>query len=804
MQLRQIHLQRFGHFQDRTIDFKPGLNVIRGPNEAGKSTLHQALLMVLLAQPTQTKKAEVWHSWNADQWYTLRLRFSDKSGNPYDLTKDFRSGTQTLILPTNETTNRDVIDATLQSVLGTNSLLVAQSTLCVEQDALTEIANGQNEIARSLEALLTGSAGNIYTDQALKHLDREIKAHRRGSKHLAKNPGPLAQAQQTVSDLRQRSDRYRQEVGDYERAVDELAQMNGRLEAIAGELGPLVTTLEQTERALKLTQTRQECHQREVELETKVRYAEAAQAEYDCAQSELMALGPVAELSGDEKRQIDQLASRLETLQEEYERYQLSRQQYELALADYTEALLRHNQDVANYEADRQAYDDEQNAYHQQLSAYEAAVEQHRRALSDYEVLLRAAPQQAQHPSISRVWLVWVITGLLAVIGSIVGLVLNSLLPGIVLLVGGLGLVGVGLWQRARVTPAGHEPPTEPHAPHLAGAAPPTLTATRPQPPTRLQPTPPASPPPAPIEPSFDRANLEEATASIQQQMATLGVTTLDELSDRYERAQALSGRQQTARARLETLLDGRPLAALEEQRLEASRQRRDADEQLADPALHRVSAMTPVDHNRLSERVAKLREEQSELQNRQQRLQGKLELQPVTHEDVLQAEEALEEAKLLLARTKERLAVYELASEMLTQARTQTLKHAQQRLGPQTAGYLQKLTQNRYQRVTIDSELSIRVGDPARPDSVILPERLSRGTQDQLYMAARLALVDTLFPHTQPPILLDDPFVHFDPQRLTAALSMCCEIAEQRQILLFTCSDRYDHVGHQIVLPSV
>jgi uncharacterized protein YhaN len=43
----QMHLDGFGHFRDHRIDLDPGLTLIHGPNEAGKSTLRAFLTWVL-------------------------------------------------------------------------------------------------------------------------------------------------------------------------------------------------------------------------------------------------------------------------------------------------------------------------------------------------------------------------------------------------------------------------------------------------------------------------------------------------------------------------------------------------------------------------------------------------------------------------------------------------------------------------------------------------------------------------------------------------------------------------------------
>ena len=41
MKIEKIHINGFGKFKDKTIEFKDGFNLIYGENEAGKSTLHK-------------------------------------------------------------------------------------------------------------------------------------------------------------------------------------------------------------------------------------------------------------------------------------------------------------------------------------------------------------------------------------------------------------------------------------------------------------------------------------------------------------------------------------------------------------------------------------------------------------------------------------------------------------------------------------------------------------------------------------------------------------------------------------------
>ena len=81
-----------------------------------------------------------------------------------------------------------------------------------------------------------------------------------------------------------------------------------------------------------------------------------------------------------------------------------------------------------------------------------------------------------------------------------------------------------------------------------------------------------------------------------------------------------------------------------------------------------------------------------------------------------------------------------------------------------------------------------------AKADDVT-PRRLltlSKGTADQLYLAVRLAVCDLVLPGENPaPLVLDDALVNFDGQRLALALNLLRELAQTRQILLFTCQNR-------------
>ena len=68
-------------------------------------------------------------------------------------------------------------------------------------------------------------------------------------------------------------------------------------------------------------------------------------------------------------------------------------------------------------------------------------------------------------------------------------------------------------------------------------------------------------------------------------------------------------------------------------------------------------------------------------------------------------------------------------------------------------------------------------------------PERLSRATAEQLFLALRLSYIDNLAgAHPSLPVLMDDVLVNFDDERRWAAARVISEFADHRQVIFFTC----------------
>lgn len=175
---------------------------------------------------------------------------------------------------------------------------------------------------------------------------------------------------------------------------------------------------------------------------------------------------------------------------------------------------------------------------------------------------------------------------------------------------------------------------------------------------------------------------------------------------------------------------------------------------------------------------------EQQRLQNRLGEIRGRM---------VSLGEES--ELRRKLARLEARLEDLEQTNAALTLAQ-QTLGRAsaelQRRFAPRIAKRAQslmaRLTGGRYDRVLLGADLSLQAG-AAGETTLRDAQWRSEGTVDQLYLSLRLAVAEELTPDA--PLVLDDALVRFDDERLAAVLDILAEIAEEKQVVVFTCQKR-------------
>ena len=151
--------------------------------------------------------------------------------------------------------------------------------------------------------------------------------------------------------------------------------------------------------------------------------------------------------------------------------------------------------------------------------------------------------------------------------------------------------------------------------------------------------------------------------------------------------------------------------------------------------------------------------------------------------ETLIESIDALHSERDTAART---LAALGAALDELAAADEEMQARFAPALSRRTERIFRALTAERYDSLTLDRDLTaaVRLSGEEMPRA---GHYLSRGARDQLYLALRLALCE----ESDCPLILDDALIAFDDKRMGLALDCLRELAETRQILLFTCQSR-------------
>src|SRR5438309_17956 len=99
MRLTRIQIEGFGSLQGMDLRFGPAMNLVVGPNEAGKSTLQEAIVTGLYglhssnsARTTLVERADRWRPWQGGD-FGLALEFELEDGSQLRVERDLDAET---------------------------------------------------------------------------------------------------------------------------------------------------------------------------------------------------------------------------------------------------------------------------------------------------------------------------------------------------------------------------------------------------------------------------------------------------------------------------------------------------------------------------------------------------------------------------------------------------------------------------------------------------------------------------------------------------------------------------------------
>ncbi len=801
MRITRLEVTGFGRLRGLDLRLEDGLNVIHGPNEAGKSTIQRfiqgmlyGLQKPLAARENRLPEYERYRPWDGGE-YRGALEYELRSGDRFRIERDFGRGPGSIRVR-NAATGADLTDRFEPD--RRHELPFAQKHLglsdweFVSSCCLPQLASDQLELAAQISDRLANLAQAGQEDVSVA---RAVEVLRKQALDVGSEGAPtkpLAKAKAEVEALQR-------QLADVLRTRQDLLAEEARLQAMESQAADLRVTVAGLRDRVQATQRRS--------LATRIdqiKELEAALAQAAAAAEQLRPADDTPDPSVFEppaQSRLAELAGRVRSLTQVRDDLQAQLQRLEERAGQLEEAAAKAGDLGARL------------AEMRKLQASVKAADEELAAARGQAAQDRAGPLRAELAATEARARAGLLTGIVAAAGlAIAGVALGVVFSPVLFTLAALALPAiVWAWSQrsslaARAAEIRRQLETATEEAGAAAGRLRDLEARRAAILAQAGAESPADLDRIVVDLTRDRTESDERRRAMNDSLAEAKGKLAKAGSDLAGEEKALSAALSRAGA-----------AGLEDYRLRADgylRYRKQLDERDRQAELLRQalgSDTRPALEARLAELTAALapgavpyppeelglrerewREAQSrltaierDLYGEQRNLEGRYEKLP----DPADLDRRLVAARAEYDRLNETREVLTTASDLIQQASEKVQQWFAPALNAEVTKQVARLTRGAYPELRIDKGFRISVIVDGRSHDV---KDLSRGTIDQFYFALRLAITELLTAGGEPaPFILDDSLVHYDDERMAATLSILAEVGRTNQVILLTCHRR-------------
>ena len=150
----------------------------------------------------------------------------------------------------------------------------------------------------------------------------------------------------------------------------------------------------------------------------------------------------------------------------------------------------------------------------------------------------------------------------------------------------------------------------------------------------------------------------------------------------------------------------------------------------------------------------------------------------------------------------EKKLKILEVVLSNLKYAKEKSFVDVSSDINDLGSSWISKLTDSKYTKISIGAKNNFSIYSENQQRYINMAENLSAGLVDQIYLLARFSILNSVMKGNgsqsagtgakESIMLLDDPFVTFDYNRLSLIKELLLYLSDFNQIFLFTCHDSF------------